>query len=231
MYNSLGVRATFYDVIGYLIPGMLMLCIGWSWWYACVDCESAIRFAKLLSNHAFLTTILLCAIGYVIGHLANSISSLILEKWIFKNQFLNAKKWLNRAKAANAERAKTISENALTEFRVSAEALSSFDLRIYMEEKMPNATITGFSFLSFYGMSRTLALLSWMATIPICVIIGQLFTGKSSLIAATLSCIAMISIGGFFTYQYLRFVEYYYDFLGSTLMNVQIPGTSKRAGF
>lgn len=218
MYNSLGVRATFYDVIGYLIPGVLMLCIGWAWWYTCIDNETARWLAIFILKHGFLATLLLCAGGYVTGHLANSISSLILEKWIFKKKFLTAKKWLERAKSTNIGRATKISENANSEFGIPAETLSSFDLRIHMEEKMPNATITGFSFLSFYGMSRTLALLSWISAIPVCVIVGRHFNGTSSLVAAGLSCCAMIAIGGFFSYQYLRFVEYYYDFLGSTLM-------------
>ena len=229
MLNTLSSRATFYDVIGYLFPGILSLGTGWLWWYVFVDIDSAMRIARLMINHGLLATFFMLAGGYVTGHLANSISSALLEKVIFKTKFRTAKKWLDRAKSTNADRARRIEANAQTEFKVSAEALTSFDMRIRMEEKMPNATITGFSFLSFYGMSRTLALLSWLAALPVCVIIGRNFNGTASLSAAGLSCIAMIIIGGFFSYQYLRFVEYYYDFLGSTLMNVSEVKTSTHA--
>lgn len=218
MLNTLSSRATFYDVIGYLFPGILSIGTGWLWWYVFIDTVSAERIARLLTNHGLIATFLMLAGGYVTGHLMNSISSATLEKRLFKSKFGAAKRWLDRVKSASSERANRIDENAKAEFNLPADDLTSFDMRIRMEEKMPNATITGFSFLSFYGMSRTLALLSWMSAIPVCVIVGRHFNGTSSLVAAGLTCCAMIAIGVFFSYQYLRFVEYYYDFLGSTLM-------------
>ena len=218
MLNTLSARATFYDVIGYLIPGILSMGIGWLYWYVFVDVASAVRILRLMTNHGLVATFLILACGYVIGHLVNAISSAILEKLIFKSRFNMAKKWLDRVQTANPDRVNRITTNVQAEFKIPAEALTSFDMRIRMEEKMPNATITGFSFLSFYGMNRTLALLSWLTAIPVCVIVGRHFHGTSSFVLAGLSCVAMLVIGGFFSYQYLRFVEYYYDFLGSTLM-------------
>ena len=85
---------------------------------------------------------------------------------------------------------------------------------------MPNATITGFSFLSFYGMSRTMALLSWLGALPIAMFVASKYCRAQAFLAGGTSFGIVCAVGIFFCYQYLRFVEYYYDFLGSTLLRV-----------
>lgn len=219
MFNTIANRATFYDVIGYLVPGAIFLGVAWLYWYQFIDGESAKWAAKHMLKNVFVTSLAIAAIGYVSGHLVNAVSSLLLEKWIFKKPFANAKKWHERALEKNPARANAIQRNVDSEFHVTMADLTTFDMRIRMEEMMPNATITGFSFLSFYGMSRTLALLAWLSSLPLSFLIGMRYEGGIAIFAALVTFITLCAVGGFFCYQYLRFVEYYYDFLGSTLLH------------
>lgn len=219
MINTLSSRATFYDVIGYLVPGLIAIGVGWLWCYVFVDEASAVQVVKLMTAHALLATFIMLAGGYVTGHLVNSLSSLILEKKVFNGRFKKSKDWISRVKATDEKRFEAIKASANAEFHIPVESLGVFDIRIRMEERMPNTTITGFSFLSFYGMSRTLALLSWVAALPACILVGRHFAGDGAVCASLLTFLGFVVIGGFFSYQYLRFVEYYYDFLGSTLLH------------
>ena len=224
MLNTLSSRATFYDVIGYLVPGVISLGIGWLYWYQFIDAESAKWTVKQALKNAFVASLAIAAIGYVFGHLVNAASSLLLEKWIFKRPFVDAKKWYERVLEKNSARANAIQRNVDSEFHIASTDLTAFDMRIRMEEMMPNAAITGFSFLSFYGMSRTLALLAWLSSFPLAFLVGMRYEGGVAIFAALVTFVVFCAVGVLFCYQYLRFVEYYYDFLGSTLLHSKSEG-------
>ena len=217
MLNTLSSRATFYDVIGYLVPGVIAIGIGWLC-ILVVDYDFAVWIAKLMSRHGVYTAFSLIAVGYVAGHLVNSMSSLLLEKIVLKKPFAKAKRWYARVLEKYPEKAKRVEENVSREFSLDVKDLSAFDMRIRMEESMPNATITGFSFLSFYGMSRTMALLLWIAALPVAMLVADKYLGRQAFIVGGTVFSIFFVAGLFFCYQYIRFVEYYYDFLGSTLL-------------
>ena len=226
MLNTLSSRATFYDVIGYLVPGAIALSVGWLWLFM-LDHDFAIWSAQLMARHGFCALLCIVAVGYVAGHLVNAMSSLLLEKFVFRKRFAKAKQWYERVAAKCPAKAKLIAENVRQEFKLDVAALSAFDMRIRMEESMPNATITGFSFLSFYGMSRTMALLSWLGALPIAMFVAGKYCRAQAFLAGGTSFGIVCAIGIFFCYQYLRFVEYYYDFLGSTLLRVDNQKSGK----
>ena len=182
MLNTLSSRATFYDVIGYLVPGVISLGIGWLWLFM-LDHDFAIWCARLMARHGFYALLCMAAVGYVAGHFVNAMSSLLLEKFVFKKRFAKAKQWYERVVAKCPAKAKLIAENVKREFKLDVTALSAFDMRIRMEESMPNATITGFSFLSFYGMSRTMALLSWLGALPIALFVADKYCGVQAVFA------------------------------------------------
>ena len=217
MLNTLSSRATFYDVIGYLVPGVIAIGVGWLWMLV-FDHYFAMWVARLMARHGVYAAFFLTAGGYVAGHLVNSMSSLLLEKVILKEPFANAKRWYARVVDKYPKKAKRIEENVLNEFNVGVNDLSAFDMRIRMEESMPNATITGFSFLSFYGMSRTMALLLWLGALPVAMLVADKYIGCHAFIVGSAVVAIFFVAGLFFCYQYIRFVEYYYDFLGSTLL-------------
>ena len=217
MLTTLSSRATFYDVIGYLVPGVVAVAIGWLWTFA-FDHDFAMWSARLMVRHGIYAAFFLVAGGYVSGHLVNSMSSWLLEKHILKKHFANAKQWYARVVEKSPKKAKRIEENVLNEFNVEVKDLAAFDIRIRMEESMPNATITGFSFLSFYGMSRTMALLLWLGALPMAMIVSDKYIGRHAFFVGSAVFVIFSIAGLLFCYQYIRFVEYYYDFLGSTLL-------------
>lgn len=217
MLNTLSSRATFYDVIGYLVPGVVAVAIGWLW-ILVFDRDFAMWCVRLMAQHGVYAAFFLVAGGYVAGHLVNSMSSLLLEKLIFKKHFTTAKQWYARVLEKYPEKAKRIEENVMNEFNVEVNELTAFDMRIRMEESMPNATITGFSFLSFYGMNRTMALLLWLGSLPMAMLVSDKYIGRYAFGVGSAVFIIFLVAGFFFCYQYIRFVEYYYDFLGSTLL-------------
>lgn len=112
MISNFGARTTFYDMIGYLMPGILSLGILWMYWYVLIDPQTALFFASFMVRHVGITSIGLVMVGYAMGHLVNSLSSLLLEKWIFRKAFKDSKNWFGRAKEASQVRANQIYNNA-----------------------------------------------------------------------------------------------------------------------
>lgn len=218
MLNTLSSRATFYDVIGYLVPGIIALGIGWLWLLMIDQC-SARWIANEIMRHGFYSALCVIAIGYVVGHLVNALSSLLIEKHLFKTQFAKARQWYDRMRETYPAKARVVVDNVKAELDLEVTELSAFDIRIRMEEKMPSATVTGFSFLSFYGMSRTLALLAWSAAVPIGMLSASKFYGGRAFLVGFIGFGILALAGALFCYQYIRFVKYYYDFLGSTLLH------------
>ncbi len=220
MLNTLSARATFYDIIAYFVPGMLACGVVWVW-LNILGGESVIDFVCELANeHLFAASVVGVALSYVLGHCANSCSSWLLEKHIYQQSFASAADWYKRLHEKSAEREVVIKSVVDEEFGVEISKLKTFDLLIRMEEFLPQATMSGFSFLCFYGMCRTLALLSWLAAIPVGVSMGMIWDGGciANIVAGVVTAVLMCAVGALFVNQYLRFVSYYYDFLGSTLM-------------
>ena len=220
MLNTLSARATFYDIIGYFVPGLLTLGVG-------LVCMRILGGQPLIDNvygwtndHWFATSIIGVALSYIAGHCANSCSSWLLEKIIFKDQFAEAANWYKRLLDKSPERGKVIKSVVKAELNIDLSKLEPFDLMIRMEEFFPRATISGFSFLCFYGMCRTLALLSWLAALPISIMLGTMWSGDTieKVVASVVASVIMCAVGSLFFNQYIRFVRYYYDFLASTLM-------------
>lgn len=230
MFNNLTSRATFYDVTGYLIPGILSIGIGWATWYLYVGSVVLNGTLRALSKMGgVVTTLLLVALGYACGHLLNALSSALYERWLLKDRFTTAKDWQSRLSKKEKSRETMISLRAKAVFGVDVMDLQSSDLRIRAEEKLPQSFVTGFCFLSFYGMCRTLSLIA-LLTVPLvakmgwdsCHCVGReawICKGLVALIAGGMSIAATMA----FAYQYLRFVTNYYDYLGSTLLFVA-PG-------
>lgn len=220
MLNTLSARATFYDIIAYFIPGLIAIGVVWLWIVILGGGEFAGEAIDVVFEHWVAASILGVALSYVAGHCANSCSSWLLEKHLFAERFADESNWYKRLHDSSPERAEVVKKIVDVEFGVDVEKLNSFDLLIRMEEFLPQAAMSGFSFLCFYGMSRTMALLSWLAAIPAGAFIGMNWCGScwAMICAGVVTGGCTCFIGALFVNQYLRFVRYYYDFLASTLM-------------
>lgn len=220
MLNTLSARATFYDIIAYFMPGLIAIGVVWLWIVILCGREFSGEMIDVMFKHWVVASVLGVALSYVAGHCANSCSSWLLEKHVFAERFADASNWYKRLHDCSPEREGVINKIVEAEFGIDPSKLKPFDLLIRMEEFFPQATMSGFSFLCFYGMSRTMALLSWLAAIPVGVFTGMNWCDCSD----TMVCVGVVTgvfmcaVGALFASQYIRFVRYYYDFLASTLM-------------
>ena len=220
MLNTLSARATFYDIVAYFVPGLIALGVVGLWIVILGGGGFASEMIDVMFKHWVAASILGVALSYVAGHCANSCSSWLLEKHLFAERFADASNWHKRLHDCSPERESVVKKVVDAEFGVAPEKLKPFDLLIRMEEVLPQATMSGFSFLCFYGMSRTMALLSWLAAIPVGIFIGMNWCGccYTMICVGVVTGVLMCAVGMLFANQYLRFVLYYYDFLASTLM-------------
>lgn len=213
--DSLGFRATFYDVIGYMIPGSLAILVGWANVFVWGDVVLAKKAMKTVVENPWFSLITIAAVGYICGHALNALSSCIIE-WPIRKLWW--KKWTDWTSRLDKEKLACVNVIAQNIFSMPAKQLSAFDIRIRLESQLPGPAITGLCFLSYYGMSRNLVALSLLAT-PVSITIGG-WWGVTSLVVACL-----------FFYQYKRSVVNYYDFLGSSLLlagNKKCTVTNKR---
>jgi hypothetical protein len=219
MFDSLTSRATFYDITGYLVPGICAEGVAWLWLYAFrPEPAVALLSGPLWKGGGFVVAVLLVATGYIAGHLVNDLSCIIIQKWLFRKPFARAMDWRTRSLKNSPKRMDRIRERSFELYGLLPEDLKTFDLRIRGEEGMPQSFVTGFSFLSFYGMNRTLSLLCVLASVPCCELARR--TGLLPHPAASVFLALALTVGSaaLFLHQYLRFVEYYYNYLGSTLL-------------
>ena len=217
MLESLIARARFYDFTGYWIPGNLA--IGIIWLYARVfgwaaEADKAISFVE---KHWLASTILIFIVGgYAIGHLVNAISKLLIEKIAFAVAYKNSADWLGRLKKRNGSKEQVILERFEEKFGYSPNSSVSAGpvIQGWAEQKLPAPSMTTFRFLCFYGMNRTLAVLT-IAIIPPA---AHWSLAHSHFCCMIIVILAGIIFAGMFIYQYLRFVEYYADSIPELLL-------------
>ena len=217
MLESLIARARFYDFTGYWIPGNLT--IGIIWIYARVfgwaaEADKAISFVE---KHWLASTILIFIVGgYAIGHLVNAISKFLIEKIAFAVAYKNSADWLGRLKKRNGSKEKVILKRFEEKFGYSPNSSVAAGpvIQGWAEQKLPAPSMTTFRFLCFYGMNRTLAVLT-IAIIPPA---AHWSLAHSHFCCMIIVILAGIIFAGMFIYQYLRFVEYYANSIPELLL-------------
>ncbi len=225
MISSISSRGTWYDITGYIMPGFVAEGVLWLTAYTLGFAERSIAFARVVwTDGGFLCATVFVAFAYVLGHMVNSISSAVIEKWLCSKRFKDAADWYNRIKKEGGPRAVEIESRVEKLFHIKADELETFDVLARAVEYLPRAFISGFSFLSFYGMCRSLSLLCFLA-LPSVFIIS--FKGCTcacehqlvcKIVVGLLACIPVLISAIAFGNQYLRFVKYYADYLASTLL-------------
>ena len=220
MLNTLSSRATFYDIVAYFMPGLIAISVVWLWIVLLCGHEAFGGIIDAALEHWVMASIFGVTLSYVAGHCANSCSSWLLEKHIFARSFADASNWYKRLRDCSPERECVVNKIVTAEFGIDTAKLKPFDLLIRLEESFPQAVVSGFSFLCFYGMSRTMALLSWLSAIPIGIFAGMNWGGccNSKICVGVMTGLLMCVVGVLFINQYIRFVRYYYDFLASALV-------------
>ena len=124
--------------------------------------------------------------------------------------------WLKRIQEKNEGKEKEIMKRFEEKFKYSPTSYLAAGSVIqgWAEQNLPAPSMTTFRFLCFYGMNRTLAILT-LAMIPP--------SAHWVLIHSHFCCMMMtifvgVVIFGMFIYQYLRFVEYYANSIPELLL-------------
>jgi hypothetical protein len=194
------IKTTLYDIVGYIIPGMVFLVASFVGYCHLVQCQQpfvALRAViKGLSNTEIAIYL---GITYLAGHLLSTASYFVFEK-LCCNTVVSDKQILgDDLYKAFEDRFKSI-------FKVAAyDKKTGFLTCIcYVEAKQPVVYATAFIFQSFYGMARNLALVLMVYSL------WELYNGLvvgnrqsfAYLLVAALVCLICF-------WHYRRFSQYY----------------------
>lgn len=153
MMSNLAARGTFYDIFGYLVPGFCTEVLLWAVSHAFFDETAAIVvIRKACEGGGCLILLLLICGAYVLGHLINSLSGVVYERWLLLSMFTYAINWQARIKKKGGGRIKEIELRARRLFNIEAKGLQMIDLLVRAAEYLLNAFVSGLCFLSFYGI-------------------------------------------------------------------------------
>lgn len=210
--DKLGIKTTLYDVLGYVIPGM-MLIVGMYVLFVTGNSNEYIPAVKSLvkveSNLMFGTGIILCS--YVLGHVISSIGSFIFENRLMK--YLFKKKGFRWLYKINEEYE---GENHKEQFVKLVGDKASFSFRsvvAYSEENTKVAYDTAFVFLSIYGLSRNVAVVMLLILASHCFFFENNWD-FSFCIVFGIGVVALL-------HNYFRFKQYYIAQIYASLSSIR----------
>lgn len=217
MIDSLVARARFYDFTGYWIPGNLAIGIAWVYAWVFGWESQANKAIEFVSAHWVAATILIFIVGgYAVGHLVNALSKLLLEKCILKRAFDENKDWLTRIKSNKTGKGAAVLKrfNEVIKYDPQSSSAAGSVIQGWAEQCLPAPSMTTFRFLCFYGMNRTLSVLTIFLIPPV---------AHWVLDHSHFCCMLFVIVVGFcvsllFGFQYLRFVKLYADSLPELLL-------------
>jgi hypothetical protein len=144
--DKLGLKATIYDLFGYLIPGLLLIFLFYIWFnnldFNFISCLNSITFSAPFYILTFI-------IAYVAGHIISSFSSFLFESKLsiyVINKF---------CKKDNSQ----YDEKCISLFGKKFEECERQLIISYCQKNNPIIYDTAFVFLTIYGFSRNLATL------------------------------------------------------------------------
>jgi hypothetical protein len=201
--KGLDIKATIYDIFGYLIPGTLLIVIVYYSYKHTLGINPNNDLEIYLKGLDTKSLIFFIFISYCIGHTISALSSLVVEKLIV----FKAKKI-----SSNLDVQTLLSSSLYSRLCIKFKELYNTDftnkdfrlLICFNESKQPNIYSTAFTFLAFYGMARSLVFISSIG------LIWELYNSflgnfRSSLLFV-FTYLFFVSV---FYYQYYRFLRYY----------------------
>lgn len=209
--DKLGIKTTLYDVLGYVIPGMLLI-LGMYIMYMKNDSNdyfSIVRqLADVKSSIAFGTGVILCS--YVLGHAISSIGYLLFENRLVKRIFnYKIPRWFykiderNEGEPHKARFKELLGDNADFSFR---------SVVAYSEENTKVAYDTAFVFLSIYGLSRNVAVVMILLLAAHYLIFKDMW--NSAFYFAYFLCLLAL------LHNYFRFRQYYIAQIYASLSSI-----------
>jgi hypothetical protein len=192
--DKLGIKASIYDILGYIIPGLIAIIFMYMLFFE-KDINWLISLKKVEYTLPFY--ILIFVIAYISGHIISSLSSFIFEGKITRRIIKKFSK-------------KDFSEHNLRIIELFGKDYKDCEpqnLISFCQEKHPQLYDTAFVFLTIYGLSRNISASFIIVEIYMIKEYG-LFTMQSWVIV--LSIILLIR-------NYYRFKEYFNKKINSAL--------------
>lgn len=201
--KGLDIKTTIYDIFGYLLPGILLINVGYVSYLHSKGMFTLSEIKVIIDSFNVQRIILLFLVAYCMGHAISSLSSLLVEKTIvFKFNFLSSSLKVNNF----------LSSGLLNYFHSKFKQLFMTDFKdkdfrlliCFVESKQASIYSTAFVFLAFYGMARSLAFLFTIGFLWELFNVLFLFQ-KGSILFVILYFVLM----AIFYYQYYRFLRYF----------------------
>jgi hypothetical protein len=192
--DKLGIKATIYDLLGYIVPGFLSLFIIYMW---CKNLD--INWITTLNTTTSTTPfyILIFILAYVTGQVVSSLSSFIFESRISK--------WISDKvyRKDNSQH----NEKCLAIFGKEYDKCEKQILIAYCQKNSPVVYETAFIFLTIYGLSRNISIAILLLDLYF---IQRYGVFSLECIIVTFSMILMIR-------NYFRFKNYFHERINSSL--------------
>ncbi|KNY27682.1 hypothetical protein [Pseudobacteroides cellulosolvens] len=198
------IKATLYDIFGYLIPGILFIFFSYVSFNHFKGTFDNTKILKNVYSYMEIKNIIVISVfAYFIGHVLSTLSSLIVEKSIFlKFSFLS------RGLKSKSQFSNNMFENFKRKysevFNLQYDDRDFRSVICYVESREPLIYSTAFVFLSFYGMARCIAFI--LSSFFICELI---ITFKYFSFAELYYCIGILLLALVFYYEYYRFFRYF----------------------
>lgn len=197
--EKLGIKATLYDLVGYIIPGLVLIIGNYSIYaFSCFDCSYGIETIVKIEMSLIQCIALLLA-SYIVGHIIAALGAVFCERKIFKRMFSRISEFHEKENYRE-----TFASIVGHEIPFTTRNLAAFS-----EEHTRSVYSTAFVFLSIYGFCRNVFVALTIVFFEYVLVFGITKSWAID-IAFAISILALL-------YNYLRFKKYYVEHLCASL--------------
>lgn len=195
--DKLGIKATIYDLLGYALPGGILISIVYF-----IQSNGLILLKDITSIEISVAGgVLLFFLSYTVGYALSAISSFLFENRLTNKIVYYVFDGVYNFKTTNYD------EKSIELFGASYSEINPRTAASFCQKNFPELYNTAFSFLSIYGMSRNIS------TALLLVLPGLIFKLGAGywLYYYLIFCLSMI-------HNYYRFRVYYVHQIVSSLL-------------
>lgn len=193
--DKFGIKATLYDLIGYVFPGFLLITGCYSLFF-CATLPTIAEASKITFSIPFACIAL--ATFYVTGHAIASLSSLVFENsWVSR--------LVNKLYAFDTS---IYDARSMELFGVDYSTSGGRIALAYCVEKFPSVFGQAFVFLAIYGFSRNVSTVTIILTVSYWITTNNF---NSWLLVSLVVILLML-------HNYFRFKQYYNKQIAASIM-------------
>lgn len=201
--KGIEIKATLYDIFGYLLPGYIFIVSSAFIWTQIDGATNMNESIEVINNITKNYGFLLIGFSYYLGHVISTATKYVIHKKIVKNNKMLAD-YIDLKSIFRHEIIKSFNDKYMSLFGVRYDDKDFSILVSHLEKNNASLYSTAFVFLSIYGMARTISgimLLFTVIELALMLIIQQWYLVIYVLIGlTTFIC---------FFYEYMKFLKYF----------------------